>query len=998
MGAPKVVKELVAQYAANSGHYQSAPFKETRQQFIDPFFEALGWNVTSKGLSEAEKEVVLEQPLPVGGSTKSIDYAFRLDGSIKFICEAKPPHLNLAVDKAPALQVRRYGWNLGIPVGVVTDFEEFAVYDTRVQPAATDGLGVARVEYIRFDEYDSRWDWIESLFSRDAVLGGSIDVWDATEKKRKGTIPVNEAFLVSINGWRSDLPADLVRRNPLITNSELNYAVQATIDRIVFLRICEDRGLERAGDLLDTTNQPEIYPQLLDVFARADQRYNSGLFHFQKEKGRDSPDAITPELAIGDKVLRSIISNLYGSRNAFEFRVIPTDILGRVYEQFLGKVIVRRGNDTEVVEKPEVRKAGGVYYTPEWVVDYIVQETLDPMLRNANLADVARLTVVDPACGSGSFLLGAFEHLMNWHLNYYTSDNPEKHKKQVARDKFGNWRLTLDERRRILLNNIYGVDIDPQAVEVAKLSLLLKVIEGENQLAFALGRLLPNLDGNIKQGNSLVGGDLFKIIDVATLTTEQMETLVPFDWDEAFPKVMTSGGFDAVIGNPPYLNVDAVWGNNDPRLKYLKSAYSDTYNDKTDLLFYFLHRAVALSKREVSMIVSRAFLEAFKADRLRRWLSANSKVREIVDFQNAYVFEGVGITTAIVRFTHSQRPGKANVRQFRPSVIPAGITPRGVRDPNLFRSYAVDQKQFGAKSWTFGTADELAVYRKLDTATPVGQVLHVGQGMQTGANKVFAVAPENTVEWGLSDDEWFFRARNSDIQRWQLHNGPILLYPEAFPSWARVPVGMQDHLKTHQKTLKARAAFKRGNCDWWRYTWPLHAPFNSRPRILCPYLATTNRFALDQDKDFLGLTDTTILYDNDQPEDLRWFLGFLNSKALTFRFRGIGKLKSGDIREYFENTVSQLPVPRIKPTDADHIKMVELVTDAEASAASFSLATTLEQKNLWRAKLTGLEMSIDQLVYAKFGLTQAEIDIIEGAGWGSNPRPSDYESLSLSAQ
>lgn len=981
MGSPRIVRDLVTLYAANPTQYRAATFKETptRQQLIDPFFEALGWNVTSKGLSETEKEVVLEQPLTVGGSTKSIDYAFRLDGGVKFICEAKPPHRNLATDKAPAGQVRRYGWNLGVPLGIVSDFEEFAVYDCRIRPDTADVVRVGRVEYIRYDEYDSRWDWIESMFSREAVLAGSIDNWAKTAQKLKGTIPVDEAFLDSINQWRTSLADDIARRNTTITNSGLSHAVQATIDRIVFLRICEDRGLERDGDLLDTTHGTGVYARLVDLFTRADQRYNSGLFHFQKEKSRHAPpDTITLSLTIGDEVLRSIITTLYGPRNVFEFRVIPTDILGRVYEQFLGRVIVRSGGTTKVIDKPEVRKSGGVYYTPDWVVNYIVQETLNPMLRNASLTDASRLTIVDPACGSGSFLLGAFEHLMNWHLDRYVSTKPERRKKQVERGTAGNWRLTLDERRRILLNNIYGVDIDAQAVEVAKLSLLLKMIEGEKQLAIAVDRLLPDIDGHIKQGNSLISNDLFSILDVTTLTDEQMGTLVPFDWKTEFPTVMAVGGFDAVIGNPPYLNIDATWGKDDPRLAYLKAAYSDVYNDKTDLLFYFLHRAISLSKREASMIVSRAFLEAYKADRLRGWLGENSKIREILDFQNAFVFEGANITTAIVRFSHAARPGRAKVKQFKPSVIPLGITPGSLRKPDLFRSYSVEQRKFGAESWTFGTADELAVYRKLDQSPAVGQVLHIGKGMETGANKVFTITPADAAAWNLSDDAWYHRARNTDIQRWQIHRREeVLLYPKAFSTWADVPPDMQDHLTANQKALRGRAAFERGDCEWWRYTWPLHASYNSRARILCPYLATTNHFALDENREFLGLTDTTILHDNGQPEDLRWYVGFLNSKALTFRFHGIGKLKSRGIREYFENTVSQLPVPRINPSEPDHARMVALVDAATTATAAVSAATTAVDRNRWRAKLTGTEKAIDELVFGRFGLTRDEIDTVE---------------------
>jgi hypothetical protein len=981
VGAPAKVLELVEQFGSNIDHYRASTFKETptREQFINPLFEALGWNVRSRGLSETEKEVVLEQSVSVGSTKKSVDYAFRVDGVNKFVCEAKPPHKSLASDKSPALQVRRYAWNLGLPLGIVTDFEEFAVYDCRGRPDSTAGVLSARIEFVRFDEYDSRWDWMAEHFSRDAVLGGSVDVWAAETKPPKGTMPVNAAFLDSINRWRSDLANDLVKRNPSITEAELNFAVQATIDRVIFLRICEDRGLEREGDLRDTTSGADVYEHLLDLFNRADQRYNSGLFHFQTERDRPGPDVVTPTLKVGDEVLRGMIGKLYGTNNVFEFRIIPTDILGRVYEQVLGKVIVRSSSTIEVVEKPEVRKAGGVYYTPEWVVDYMVQESLAPLLKGASVDDVAKLKVLDPACGSGSFLLGAFEHLLDWHLSFYAA-NSSKYKKHLTQDAFGNLRLTLPERRRILLNNIHGVDIDSQAVEVAKLSLLLKVIEGENQLAFGLGRLLPDLDANIKQGNSLVSTDLYGIVDVPSLSTEQMRTLVPFDWASAFPKAMANGGFDLVIGNPPYLSVDATWGASDPRLTYLKSAYAEVYNDKTDLLYYFLKRAVDLSRRETAMIVSRAFLEAFKADRLRGWLGENVKVREIVDFQNAQVFPGVGITTAIVRFTHAARPGKAAVRQLIPSATPAGATPRFVRDGSQFKVFSVPQKSFGAASWTFADPAELEIFEQIDASgVPVGSVLHIGQGMQTGANTVFGgLSPDDVSDWSLPDSAWFHRARNSDILRWHITSrDEILLYPDDYTSVSQLPSGAQSYLNSHRTTLRGRKAYERGNCDWWKYTWPLHAQYVRRPRILCPYLAKANRFALDETCRFLGLTDTTILYDDGQPEDLRWFVGFLNSKALTFRFHGIGKLKSSDIREYFENTVRQLPIPRTTPASPDHSKMVGLVNKAMAAAESMHAATTQVDRDMYQAQLEGIEKATDALVYELYGLTSAQIATVE---------------------
>lgn len=985
MGAPKSVQDLVAQFTANPHHYKSSTFKETptREQFVNPLFEALGWNVRSAGLSETEKEVVLEQPLTIGGTTNSIDYAFRVDGVNKFVVEAKPPHKNLQTDGSPALQIRRYGWNLGLPLGIVTDFEEFAIYDCRVRPESSDDVRVARVNYFRYDQYGDAWNEISGLFSRNAVLAGSIDEWAATAKRQRGTVAVDEAFLNDISGWREALARDLVRRNPALTSDELNFAVQATIDRIVFLRICEDRGLEREGDLLDTTRSTDVYPKLLQVFGRADQRYNSGLFHFKNEKDRSAPDSLTPNLQISDGVLREIISNLYGPRNVYEFRAIPTDILGRVYEQFLGKIIERTGKAVRIVEKPEVKKAGGVYYTPEWVVEYIVTETLRPLLARATLAEASRIRVLDPACGSGSFLLGAFQYLLDWHLDYHTNRTPTRRKNQVARDAYGNWRLTLDERRRILLNNIFGVDLDPQAVEVAKLSLLLKVIEGESQLAFAVSRLLPDLDNNLKQGNSLVNDDVFELLPDLELTHEQWRTMVPFDWAAEFPTIMSEGGFTAVIGNPPYLSVDAVWGANDPRLRYLKAAYPKIHTDKTDVLFYFLQRANSLSKGETAMIVSRAFLEAFKAKKLRTWLGANVQIREIVDFQNTYVFPKVGITTAIVRFTHAKRGvGSATARQFLPEVLPPGVASRIVRSDELFRTFEVPQKELGASSWTFADPEETAIHSKVDAkGEPIGSILHIGQGMQTGANTVFGgLCLQDAEDWALPQGSWFRRARNSDILRWHVGaRDEVLLFSDYFDKWSDVPPSAQKYLNEHKHKLRGRAAHKRGDCNWWQFTWPLHADHNDRARILCPYLATENRFALDENCTFLGLTDTTILYDNGQPEDLRWFVGILNSKLLTFRFRNIGKLKSAGIREYFENTVSQLVVPRTTRQDAAHQKMVRLVWNAESAAGDLAKARTDVERRAAEAKLHGAERSIDQLVYSLYSLTPDEVAGVERA-------------------
>ena len=257
--------------------------------------------------------------------------------------------------------------------------------------------------------------------------------------------------------------------------------------------------------------------------------------------------------------MKSILRGLYYPDSPFEFSVLPVEILGQVYEQFLGKVIrLTTGRQAKVEEKPEVKKAGGVYYTPSYIVDYIVQHTVGRLLEDKTPRKAAQLTVLDPACGSGSFLVGAYRHLLEWHLKKYEEEGPEKHQKAMFQASGGVWRLTTAEKKRILLNNIYGVDIDPQAVEVTKLSLLLQVLEGESQESIQTQRklfherALPDLAGNIKCGNSLIAPDFYKAAQAAMLDEEERYRINVFDWSAEFPRIMTAGGFDAVIGNPPW--------------------------------------------------------------------------------------------------------------------------------------------------------------------------------------------------------------------------------------------------------------------------------------------------------------------------------------------------------------------------------------------------------------------------------------------------------------
>lgn len=514
--ARKKIEELTDRFYRNAEVYRNAQYNETqvRREFIDPFFEALGWDVTNKGgYAEQYKDVVHEDSVKVGISLKAPDYSFRIGGQRKFFLEAKKPSVNIKNDINPAYQVRRYAWSAKLPLSIVTDFEEFAVYDCRIKPFPDDKPGTGRIVYYTYEQYLQKFDEIYDTFSKEAVLMGSFDRYVVSTKGKKGTAEVDKEFLREIAKWRDILARNLALRNPNLDIYELNFVVQHTIDRIIFLRICEDRGIENYSSLGILLNGTNIYDRLLQLFNLADQKYNSGIFDFKADK-------LSHTIIIDDKVLKEIIGGLYYPISPYEFSVIGADILGNVYEQFLGKVIrLTAGHQAKVEEKPEVKKAGGVYYTPQYIVEYIVQNTVGRLLEGKTPVQVDKIKILDPACGSGSFLIGAYRYLLDWHLNWYISNDPTKHAKGkhplIYAGAGGVWRLTTSEKKRILLNNIFGVDIDRQAVEVTKLSLLLKLLEDENQetinktLSLFRERVLPSLEANIKCGNSLIGPDFY---------------------------------------------------------------------------------------------------------------------------------------------------------------------------------------------------------------------------------------------------------------------------------------------------------------------------------------------------------------------------------------------------------------------------------------------------------------------------------------------------------
>ncbi|MCY2988722.1 MAG: Eco57I restriction-modification methylase domain-containing protein [Planctomycetota bacterium] len=612
------IAELCRHFATNRDKYREADVKEAhvRQSLIDPFFAALGWDVANAAMAAPQyREVIPEDSLDVEGQPKAPDYAFRAGTLTKFYAEARKCGVNIQGDPAPAYQLRRYGWNAKVGVSILTDFEEWGVYDCTTRPTPTDKASHARIQTFGFQEYPA-------------------------------------------------LARNIALRNVEISSEDLNAAVQLTINRVVFLRMAEDRGLEPYEQLLKLGERDDIYARFMrEVCRRADEKYNSGLFHFEKEAGgSEAPDKITPKLSVDDKVFKPIIQSLYFAYGSpYDFRVLPVEILGTVYERFLGKVIrLTAGHQAKVEEKPEVRKAGGVYYTPSYIVDYIVKQTVGRKIEGQSPTQLAGgrgkspVRVLDMACGSGSFLLGAYQYLLDHCLKWYLEHRPDKHKRAVYQEpRQHEWRLTIEERKRILTTHLFGVDIDAQAVEVTKLSLLLKALEGENdatlslQLRLLFHRALPNLAKNIKCGNSLIGSDY--LTGRFAFDNEAMNVANAFDWEQGFVDAMKVGGFDCVIGNPPYIRVRTFKELYPSQARYLEENYQCATH-VWDIYLLFFERAAGLVKDNgsISLIVPIQTLHQPNCESLRRYLLSHTHVRELADLSHLKVFEGATVKNCIL--------------------------------------------------------------------------------------------------------------------------------------------------------------------------------------------------------------------------------------------------------------------------------------------------------------------------------------------------------------
>lgn len=1110
------------------------PEENTKNSLIVPVLDALGYTSEYRTLEGAIRSLI--------GTTTWVDYLLRneVGKHPKLLFEAKSlwdKNIWEANEKQVLDYIRNYSLDIGTQEPVLwiilSNFREWHIL--RLQD---------RKPFWSFTMEDLKNDpeLLSTLYNclgRENLSTNRLEAF-YSEKSRE---ELGAKFLADLKIWRIIIANGIKKSHPDLSLDQIREAAQIILNRFLLIRLLETFSREMPFNYLGRVyyNWQQTFPDLpfIEELRRAFRHtwvgYNTELFQ---------PSWID-ELSIDVEYLESIIvinavpqqgilypitgtlAN-YRSIYNYDFTTLTQDILGTAYEQFLAHQLILENDIIQILENQKTRKKEGIFYTPNYIVRRIVQQTLQPLvkpkidqaiellaageLQQAYLVatSVLEITVLDPACGSGSFLLGAFDYLLTEIKRYNLGCQNAKIPANFDLFSHVAPQPIINPEEQILVKMLHGVDRDPQAVLLAKLSLwtrLLRARPGEyGRRNGSIYSHLPALTLNIRVGDSLVHSpanlqpfetqlaivaDLAKIArdntqteiernqavsnletritainqeinpvltaffasdesinsvvnliknrdaedneiaeirkliiqenhseqslenglkncglknwtsgelarvksELITLSTAVEEVVLkkPFNWELEFPHIFdprlpkSARGFSAIIGNPPYFNVDATFGRGALELKWLKFAYSDIYTDKTDILFYFFRRGFDILQEDgyLSFIISRSFIQGDKSRSLREFICKNTKIINIIDFLGHQVFQA-GIATCIMQLQRKNPQPEDSFTTFY--VLDLDIVKNtfnnddgclslthGVTQVDIKQSDLDDDRwQISPYSHIFNVIDNQGVkLRELPECDIVEQ------GIQTGENKIFA--PEQGFPSSFPNEKLYQIVKNSGILAYGfIPDNSQLLYIESSENFEDLSIAIQKYLLANRNKLESRAAYKEGSCEWYALHRSRRKDQHShfRPKILCPYRATSNRFSVDLAGNLAGLTDTTAIFLRDiycyDPEDLKLdqlyaLVAFLNSKVLEFRYTalgGLGKLTGKGIFEYFENQVGDLPIPSFNDetnnddTKSDYQELVKLSREAhEIWQNRYQIITTYEDK---AAKIPSKEVSLNE--------------------------------------
>jgi len=895
--AKQHIKELVEKYDKIVEEKRISRYNEemTKKDFILPLFRALGWDV------ENSFEVTAEETI----SKKRVDYGFRINGIPKFFLEVKALKADLN-NVQFAEQAIGYAWHKGCTWAVLTDFENVKVFNAEWKTADLFQSMFLSLECHQFlERFDQLW-----LLSKESFKQGLLDKEAEKWGKKSKKAPVGEQLFRDLTRWRSELSKDILRRNrdKNLTEEDLDEAVQRIIDRLIFIRNCEDREMEPIT-LLSTVREWEsehrgsLAEYIVNVFRHFDDEYNSKLFQHH----------LCDDLDVSNEVLKGIIEDLYHTKDrtiTYDFSALDADVLGNVYEQYLGHILKKTAKRAKVEAKHAYRKEQGIYYTPTYIVDYIVRNTLGELLKDKSV-DVEKIRVLDPACGSGSFLIKAFDVLSDFYRKKGDSS-------QTKLDP--NTGLFFKQKERILLNNIFGVDLDPRAVEIAQLNLLLKIAEKKQRL--------PLLHQNIKCGNSLIDDE--KVVGKKA-----------FKWEKEFEQIMDEGGFDVVIGNPPYIRNREL---KEREKKFLSAVY-ETAEGQYDIYQLFFEKSIKLLKEDglLGFITSNKYATTEYGKKLRKFILDNCKVLSIVDVSNIDVFKDASTYPYIIILQKTSKKDEIKNNKIKVSRISHENELYQIKPISIPQSNFSKDRNF---IFNLNIIDSGLIEKIKSNSVSLGDICEIREAIHTGniREKVLFDQKKNEACKKVIGGRDISRYNCKWSGKWILYDPQII-----------------DRKKGEYGNFPDRKYFEN-------------------PKLLIRDISLRMTATYDDSRLYcLNTLYSVIPKKNVSNFDLKYILAIINSNLAHYFFKSqfSGAHVRGGYLRFKPMFTKQIPIKNISINEQQpFIKLVEKMLSLNKRLNELDDKKT-DERNKIEEEIKRTDAEIDELVYQLYGITEEEKKIIE---------------------